>query len=83
MSRAIRDYTAAQFRARLKKHGFRSVLGLWFEHDELTTDDGARVSLGALLSVKTCRVDRRATLAHLLAERRRCAIRKARKVGAA
>jgi hypothetical protein len=63
-----RDMTQAQFSAALKRHGFRAVYfsGLWFLDTTGRTPD---VHFGAVLKPKTFDVNRRETLAHIIAKR--------------
>lgn len=60
-----REMSRAQFKAALKKNGFRSILGCWFED---TTGQCDRVSWGALIGPSG--LLRRATLAKIVRERR-------------
>lgn len=59
------EMSRAQFRAALKRNGFRQIL-MWFED---TTGECPSVSWGAILAIKTGKIMRRATLAKIIRER--------------
>ena len=63
--RKPRDLTAAQFNAELRCRGFRRIL-LWVED---TTGVAPGVSFGVIVSQRTGKILRRATLAKVLRER--------------
>ncbi|WP_372570393.1 hypothetical protein [Ruegeria jejuensis] len=56
----MRDMSDSQFKAALKRRGFRKVL-VWFEHA-----DAPNHSFGGVFSQKAGRLHRRATLAKII-----------------
>lgn len=60
----VRDMTRREFRAALTRHGFKQEL-LWIVGDG---KDGKRIGVGMVISARTKKIMRRATLAKALHE---------------